>query len=49
MGWTPCMVKDESKPIGQQYSCPYGNENSGSQCEWCDWFYNERESEETAR
>ncbi len=43
MGWTPCDVRDESKPVGEQYSCPHNGN-----CDWCEWFYNEREAEEAA-
>ena len=48
MGWTPCNVRDESKPIGEQYSCPYSNDPTSSMCESCEWFYNEHEDEEAA-
>ena len=48
MGWTPCMVKDETKPIGEQFSCPFSNDTTSSMCEQCEWDYNERESEEEA-
>lgn len=46
MGWTPCDVRDESKPIGEQYSCPYSSDPTSSMCEQCEWEYNEREAEE---
>lgn len=48
MGWTPCMVQDESKPIGEQFSCPYGNESSSDRCAQCEWEHNERKTEEEA-
>ena len=40
MGWTPCMVKDESRPEGAQYVCPHEERT----CDWCEWYYNERKA-----
>lgn len=43
MGWTPCMEKDETMPIGQQFNCPFSNDPTSSMCEQCDYDYNERQ------
>lgn len=32
---TPCEIRDESKPIGEQYTCPYKDTYMGFTSEMC--------------